>query len=439
MAVFNKKAADNRAATLPEHGPVDENGREILLSLKNVDITFGKGEDAVKAVKNASFDIYKGETFSLVGESGSGKTTIGRAVIRVNPCAKGEILYKGVRISGKIPRSLDREVIRNIQMVFQDPAASLNERATVDYIISEGLYNFHLFEDEADRVKKVETMIEEVGLLPEHLTRYPHEFSGGQRQRIGLARAMVMEPELVVADEPISALDVSIRAQVLNLLKKFQAERGITYLFIAHDLSIVRFISDRIGVIYKGDIVEVAEADELFNFPLHPYTRSLISAIPIPDPKLEKNKVLFTYDPSVHDYSTDKPQMYDIGHDHFVYGNKKEIEEYKAIREAGVPIKSITILDENAPREEAPVSEDEDVVLPAGESIIDAPEYDTGSIWYSVLSFFLPILGLIGAIVFKKKRYYRNYKACRKGTIIGFVTLAVIIALFALLLFLATV
>ena len=179
------------------------------------------------AVKNASFDVYKGETFSLVGESGSGKTTIGRAVIRVNPCCRrARFDYKGVRISGKIPHSLDREVIRNIQMVFQDPAASLNERATVDYIISEGLYNFHLFENEADRVKKVEEIIEEVGLLPEHLTRYPHEFSGGQRQRIGLARAMVMEPELVVADEPISALDVSIRAQVLNLLKKFQKEKA---------------------------------------------------------------------------------------------------------------------------------------------------------------------------------------------------------------------
>ena len=265
-----KQENQARSGRLPEHGPMAENGREILLSLKNVDITFGKGDDAVRAVQDASFDIYKGETFSLVGESGSGKTTIGRAVIRVNPLAGGEIDYKGVRISGKIPHALDREVIRNIQMVFQDPAASLNERATVDYIISEGLYNFHLFENEADRVRKVEEMIEEVGLLPEHLTRYPHEFSGGQRQRIGIARAMVMEPELVVADEPISALDVSIRAQVLNLMKKFQEEKNLTYLFIAHDLSVVRFISDRIGVIYKGRIVEIAEADELFIFPLHP-------------------------------------------------------------------------------------------------------------------------------------------------------------------------
>lgn len=174
-----KQESKTTVSHLPEHGPIDENGREILLQVKNVDITFGKGDDAVKAVKNASFDIYKGETFSLVGESGSGKTTIGRAVIRVNPCSAGEILYKGVKISGKIPHSLDREVIRNIQMVFQDPAASLNERATVDYIVSEGLYNFHLYENEADRVKKVENMINEVGLLPEHLTRYPHEFSGG--------------------------------------------------------------------------------------------------------------------------------------------------------------------------------------------------------------------------------------------------------------------
>ena len=338
MAKQNKK----NVAHLPAHGPIAENGREVLLSLKNVDITFGKGDNAVRAVKNASFDIYKGETFSLVGESGSGKTTIGRAVIRVNPCAAGEIQYKGVRISGKTKRSLDREVIRNIQMVFQDPAASLNERATVDYIVSEGLYNFHLYKNEEDRMQKVQNMIEEVGLLPEHLTRYPHEFSGGQRQRIGLARAMVMEPELVIADEPISALDVSIRAQVLNLLKKFQKERDVTYLFIAHDLSIVRFISDRIGVIYKGDIVEIADAEELFDYPMHPYTRSLISAIPIPDPQLEKNKVLFTYDPSVHDYSEDKPSLQDIGHGHYVFGNAKEIAEYKAIRESGKKLKSIT-------------------------------------------------------------------------------------------------
>ena len=427
--------ADNHAVShLPEHGPMTEDGREILLSLKNVDITFGKAENAVRAVKNASFDIYKGETFSLVGESGSGKTTIGRAVIRVNPCAAGQIDYKGVRISGKIPRSLDREVIRNIQMVFQDPAASLNERATVDYIISEGLYNFHLFENEADRVRKVETMINEVGLLPEHLTRYPHEFSGGQRQRIGLARAMVMEPELVIADEPISALDVSIRAQVLNLLKKFQRERNITYLFIAHDLSIVRFISDRIAVIYKGDIVEIAETDELFNYPLHPYTRSLISAIPIPDPKLEKHKVLFTYDPSVHDYSVNKPSLVDIGHGHYVFGNEEEIEAYRKQRETNVPLKSITI-----------VPEDQDVPSDLGQSssidedFLRTPVHDTGNLWLAVLSFFLPPLGLIAALLFRHFHHFRNYRMCKKGTLAGFGLILAILVLFGIFLLLSVV
>lgn len=467
----DKAAVSPTVAHLPEQGPVDENGREILLSLKNVDITFGKGDKAVKAVKNASFDIYKGETFSLVGESGSGKTTIGRAVIRVNPCAAGEILYKGVRVSGKIPHSLDREVIRNVQMVFQDPAASLNERATVDYIVSEGLYNFHLFENEADRVRKVEKMIEEVGLLPEHLTRYPHEFSGGQRQRIGLARAMIMEPELVVADEPISALDVSIRAQVLNLLKKFQEERNVTYLFIAHDLSIVRFISDRIGVIYKGDIVEIATAEELFDYPLHPYTRSLISAIPIPDPKLEKHKVLFTYDPSVHDYSEDLPEMTEIAPGHFVYANKKEAEEYKKVREAGIPIKSITIDDGTAPKQtftaseaasEAPKAETVTEKEPTAESavtedtaddnkkrkkqkvvesgsILDRPIRDTGSKWYSILSFFVVLFGLIAWPIFRKKNYIRNYKACKKGAIAGLSVIGAVVVLFCILLITALI
>ncbi|MCD8332614.1 MAG: ATP-binding cassette domain-containing protein, partial [Clostridiales bacterium] len=393
-------------------------------------------DTAVKSVKKASFDIYKGETFSLVGESGSGKTTIGRAVIRVNPLSAGEIQYKGTRISGKISHALDREVIRNIQMVFQDPAASLNERATVDYIVSEGLYNFHLYEDDKDREQKVENMISEVGLLPEHLTRYPHEFSGGQRQRIGLARAMVMEPELVVADEPISALDVSIRAQVLNLLKKFQEEKGTTYLFIAHDLSIVRFISDRIGVIYKGNIVEVAEAEELFDYPLHPYTHSLISAIPIPDPQLEKNKVQYIYDPSIHDYSEDQPEFVNIGHDHWVWGNKKEIEEYRAIREKGEPIKAITIsktgagMDSGAHQVELDKAEQE---------FLKAPVHDTGNILYGILSFFIPILGAILAVAFRKRLYLRNRRVCRKGAIAGLIFYIVIAAIFLLLLLLVIV
>ena len=287
-----KQESKTTVSHLPEHGPIDENGREILLQVKNVDITFGKGDDAVKAVKNASFDIYKGETFSLVGESGSGKTTIGRAVIRVNPCSAGEILYKGVKISGKIPHSLDREVIRNIQMVFQDPAASLNERATVDYIVSEGLYNFHLYENEADRVKKVENMINEVGLLPEHLTRYPHEFSGGQRQRICIARALALNPEFVVCDEPVSALDVSIQAQIINLLKELQEKYSLTYLFISHDLSVVEYISDTVGVMYLGNLVEYGTTEDIFRNPLHPYTEALFSAIPIPDPEAKMNRIV---------------------------------------------------------------------------------------------------------------------------------------------------
>ena len=311
---------------------MEENKKEVVLSVKNLDVVFTQRKQAFKAVDNVSFDIYKGETFSLVGESGSGKTTIGRAIVRINPCSAGEILYKGKRISGKLKRKDDRDVVRKIQMIFQDPAASLNERATIEYIISEGLYNFHLYKDEKDRIQKVENVIREVGLLPEHLTRYPHEFSGGQRQRVGLARSIVMEPEFIIADEPISALDVSIRAQVLNLLKKFQKERGLSYLFIAHDLSIVRFISDRIAVIHKGKIVEIAETNELFEYPLHPYTKSLMSAIPVPDPIIEKSKKLFIYDPSIHDYSVDKPEMVDLGNGHFIYGNKAEIEKYKEIR-----------------------------------------------------------------------------------------------------------
>ena len=436
-ATDNKKK--RRSKGLPEHGPIDANGREILLSLKNVDITFGKGENAVRAVKNASFDIYKGETFSLVGESGSGKTTIGRAVIRVNPCAAGEIQYKGKKISGKLSHALDKEVIRNIQMIFQDPAASLNERATVDYIVSEGLYNFHLYENEADRVAKVEKMIEAVGLLPEHLTRYPHEFSGGQRQRIGIARAMVMEPELVVADEPISALDVSIRAQVLNLLKKFQAERQVTYLFIAHDLSIVRFISDRIGVIYKGDIVEVADAEELFDYPLHPYTRSLISAIPIPDPQLEKHKVLFTYDPSVHDYSVDKPSLQEVSPGHFVFGNTAEIEEYRKIRENGVPLKSITIADPSDEAEaEGNESEQADTSTKTEFDRIP-PRHDTGSKLYTLASFLLPLLGIPAAILFKVFKHKRNAKACLKGALAGLAVPIVLAAILGILILIAII
>ncbi|HEM3678332.1 TPA: ATP-binding cassette domain-containing protein [Streptococcus suis] len=301
---------------------------EKLVEIKDLEISFGEGRKKFVAVKNANFFINRGETFSLVGESGSGKTTIGRAIIGLNETSGGDILYNGEKINGKISHEKSRELIKKIQMIFQDPAASLNERATVDYIISEGLYNFKLFNNEEERQAKVRSMMTEVGLLAEHLTRFPHEFSGGQRQRIGIARALVMNPELVIADEPISALDVSVRAQVLNLLKRLQKELGLTYLFIAHDLSVVRFISDRIAVIHKGVIVEVAETEELFKNPLHPYTRSLLSAVPIPDPILERQKTLVVYDPNMHDYSIDKPEMHEIKPGHFVWSNKAEFAKY---------------------------------------------------------------------------------------------------------------
>ena len=303
--------------------------REKLIELKDLQITFGSGKKKFVAVDHVNFDIYKGETFSLVGESGSGKTTIGRAICRINPTSGGDIFFKGQKINGKISHALDKQVIKEIQMIFQDPQSSLNERAKVSYIVGEGLMNVRPDLSAAERDEKVRQALLDVGLLPEFASRFPHEFSGGQRQRIGIARALVMEPEFIVADEPISALDVSIRAQVLNLLNEMKKSRGLTYLFIAHDLSVVRFISDRIAVISKGRIVELAEAEELFLHPLHPYTKALLSAVPIPDPSLEKHKKLLVYDPSIHDYSVDKPVWEEIANGHFVYGNQRELEGYR--------------------------------------------------------------------------------------------------------------
>lgn len=305
--------------------------KEVLLSVRDLEIAFGSGKKEFVAVQDVNFDIYKGETFSLVGESGSGKTTIGRAILGINPTKKGTINFHGEKINASMSDAKKKEVTRRIQMIFQDPSASLNERATIDYIISEGLYNFNLFSSEEDRVNKVKAMIQEVGLLPEHLYRYPHEFSGGQRQRIGIARALIMKPELVVADEPISALDVSIRAQVLNLLKKFQRESNLSYLFIAHDLSVVRFISDRIAVIHNGRILELATTEELFSNPLHAYTKSLLSAVPIPDPILARKKKLIVYDESVHHYETDKPRFIEIKPGHFVYANHEEEGQFREL------------------------------------------------------------------------------------------------------------
>lgn len=305
------------------------NDRNVLLEVNHLDITFINGRKKFKAVDDANFKIYEGETFALVGESGSGKTTIGRAIIGLNETSNGEIIYKGKKINTKLSKEEKTNLVKEIQMIFQDPAASLNERATVDYCIAEGLDNFHLYKDENERNAKIDAAIKSVGLLSEHKTRYPHEFSGGQRQRIGIARAMIMEPKFIIADEPISALDVSIRAQVLNLMNMFKRERGLTYLFIAHDLSVVRYFSDRIAVIHNGKILEIAETNELFKNSLHPYTKSLLSAVPIPDPKIEKNKHLMVYDESIHDYSTDKPALHEVIPNHFIWANSKELEQYK--------------------------------------------------------------------------------------------------------------
>ena len=297
---------------------------EKLLEIRHLSVRFGRRRKPFTAVDDVSFDIYRGETFGLVGESGSGKTTIGRAIIRVCQASEGEILYRGERISGKIPKSLDRALTRKIQMIFQDPMASLNERAKVSYIVSEGIYRS---DGKRERAEKVSQALRDVG--PYFLHRYPHQFSGGQRQRIGIARALVMQPEFIIADEPISALDVSIRAQVLNLLSDLQKEHALTYLFISHDLSVMRFICDRIAVIHLGKIVELADTETLFEHPLHPYTRALLSAVPMPDPIGEKNKHLLVYDPSCHDYTTDKPAFVEIEPGHFVYANQKEQNEYR--------------------------------------------------------------------------------------------------------------
>ena len=306
--------------------------REKLLEVQDLQVTFGPKRRPFVAVDGVSFDIYKGETFGLVGESGSGKTTIGRSIIRVNPVSGGVVKYLGEVISGKVSRSADRHVIQNIQMIFQDPMASLNERAKVDYIVSEGLYNLHSRLSEAERKEKVSQALSAVGLLPEFASRFPHEFSGGQRQRIGIARALIMDPQFIIADEPISAVDVSIRAQVLNLMSKLQRERDLTYLFIAHDLSVVRFISDRIGVIYRGKLMELAESEQLFLHPLHPYTRSLLSAIPMPDPVGERQKKLVVYDPSCHQYTeSDPPRWTEVEAGHFVRGSERELDEYRKI------------------------------------------------------------------------------------------------------------
>ena len=261
-----------------------ENEREVLVEVNHLNVTYGSGKKAYEAVQDANFKIYKGETFGLVGESGSGKTTIGRAILRILPTSGGEILYKGQKINGRISRQLDRQIIKEIQMIFQDPQSSLNERAKVSYIVGEGLQNVRPDLSTAQQEEKVRQALLDVGLLPEFASRFPHEFSGGQRQRIGIARAIALQPDLIVCDEPVSALDVSVQSQVLNLLKDLQKQYGLTYLFIGHDLSVINFIADRVCVMFLGHVCEVATKEELYSRPMHPYTAFLMDAIPQADP-----------------------------------------------------------------------------------------------------------------------------------------------------------
>lgn len=304
---------------------------EKLLEVKGLKQYFNIGKPKeVRAVDGLTFDIYKGETLGLVGESGCGKSTTGRSMIRLYEATDGEVLYQGEDVHGKKSAKQLKEFNRKMQMIFQDPYASLNPRMKVIDLIAEGIDIHKLAKSSKERKERVYQLLETVGLSREHANRYPHEFSGGQRQRIGIARALAVDPEFIIADEPISALDVSIQAQVVNLLKKLQHEHDLTYLFIAHDLSMVKYISDRIGVMYFGKLVELAPADDLYRNPLHPYTKSLISAIPVPDPDYERTRKRKSYHPDEHQYEDGEDvKMREVVPGHFVYCSEKELKEYQ--------------------------------------------------------------------------------------------------------------
>ena len=302
--------------------------RKKLVELKNVSLTFNKGKsNEVKAIDDVSFDIYEGEIFGLVGESGSGKTTIGRSVLKLSDIDSGTITFSGNEISSLKGKDL-HDFRKTAQMIFQDPQASLNGRMKIRDIIAEGIDIHKLAKTKEEREAKVKELIDLVGLNEDHLSRYPHEFSGGQRQRIGIARALAVNPHFIVADEPISALDVSIQAQVVNLMQKLQHEQGLTYLFIAHDLSMVKYISDRIGVMHWGKLLEVGPADEIYHNPIHSYTKSLLSAIPEPDPERERKRQHLIYDSSIENDGESR-QMYEIRPGHFVYATEAEAKNYK--------------------------------------------------------------------------------------------------------------
>ncbi len=303
--------------------------RENLLEVENLKQHFRLSRHfLVKAVDGVSFKIKKGETYGLVGESGSGKSTIGRSLIRLYDPTDGVIRFKGHDISGKLDHAARRELRTSMQMIFQDPMASLNPRMMVLDIVAKGLDIHKLYSSKEEREEKALDILERVGLSRQFATRYPHQFSGGQRQRIGIARALVMNPDLVIADEAISALDVSIQAQIVNLMKAIQEERQLAYLFIAHDLSMVKYISDRIGVLHLGHLLETGTTEEIFERPLHPYTKSLISAIPHPNPLVEKKRtaVSYNYETSGLDYNAG--QMHHVGGEHYVLGTPRDLDSW---------------------------------------------------------------------------------------------------------------
>lgn len=305
--------------------------KKKILEVKHLKQYFKNGRNVTKAVDDVSFDIYEGETFGLVGESGSGKTTTGRSILQLYKPTSGEVIFEGKNVENLKSRADKLVFTRDAQMIFQDPYASLNPRMTVEDIIAEGLDIHHLVRDKAERSKRVEELLETVGLNESHASRFPHEFSGGQRQRIGIARALAVEPKFIVADEPISALDVSIQAQVVNLMIELQKKRGLTYLFIAHDLSMVKFISDRIGVMHYGKLLEVGPADDVYDRPLHDYTKSLISAVPIPDPEVERSRTRIPYDAQKEEMDGKERSMHEIRPGHFVRCSDDEVKHYEEV------------------------------------------------------------------------------------------------------------
>ena len=302
---------------------------EPLLKVENLKQHFRISRSyTVKAVNGVSFEIYPGETYGLVGESGSGKTTIGRSIIRLYNPTEGRIIFDGMDITGKLEGKTRETLRENMQMIFQDPMASLNPRKKVSDIIGEGLDIHHRYTSREDRAEQISAMLRKVGLSPEHAARYPHQFSGGQRQRVGIARALIMNPKLIIADECISALDVSIQAQVVNLMKDIQEETSCAYLFIAHDLSMVKYISDRIGVLHLGYLVEAGTKEEIFSNPVHPYTKSLLSAIPHPNPEVEKRRKSIAYDYASSGIDYAKGTEHTVDGTHTVLATDEEFDKW---------------------------------------------------------------------------------------------------------------